>query len=406
MAYSSDRSLTLGYTIALSIVAAMSLLSHLTLEGVIRSNEGAGAVINVSGRQRMLSQRIASLSAQVTLGIPGARETLKDSIVQFEQAHKTLVEGGGPQGFAPSSDPGLRALYFGGPHPLDTAVKEFIGLAREVTVLDAGDPSAAAVSRRIYDQADKPLLDALNEVVTFHQSASEAHLGTLKQLQTASLLVVIGTLVLEAMLIFRPMVDRLRRSMAELRLMASTDPLTGALNRRSFNDRLDLELGRSSRTGQTLSLMLLDADHFKAINDRYGHGVGDAVLRMIVTILKGSLRAADAVGRIGGEEFVVLMPDTTLAQAELVANRCRETIALNRVPTSKSAVGVTVSIGVDVVQLEPRAFEAVLVRADTALYAAKAGGRNQVRVVAPPEPVAAAARPDPEVERTFSPGVA
>jgi diguanylate cyclase (GGDEF)-like protein/PAS domain S-box-containing protein len=171
----------------------------------------------------------------------------------------------------------------------------------------------------------------------------------------------------------------------QLRSLAMVDSLTGAANRRHFVELAQRERERSLRSGASLSLCMFDADHFKAVNDQYGHVAGDHVLSALAQAAKGALRASDVLGRLGGEEFAVLLPDTDLAGAMIVAERVRVAVAKTEVHSSEvraagvpGSIHVTVSIGVAELRGD-EPIEAVLKRADRALYAAKDLGRDRVQ---------------------------
>ena len=165
-----------------------------------------------------------------------------------------------------------------------------------------------------------------------------------------------------------------QRSLDEMEQQARTDPLTGLLNRRAFGDVAARAMAQARRRGQPLSVVLVDIDHFKQINDVHGHATGDAVLVDVARRLESQVRAGDACARFGGEEFLVLLPDTAAAQAVTVAEKLRS--ALQSSPTVAglpltASFGVAGSEGLD-------ALDRVLEGADRALYRAKAAGRNRV----------------------------
>lgn len=174
---------------------------------------------------------------------------------------------------------------------------------------------------------------------------------------------------------------RLRRANTALRKLATTDPLTGVGNRRELDERLQLELRRASRSLEPLSLLFLDVDHFKKYNDRFGHEAGDAVLARLATLLQQTVRSSDTVARFGGEEFVILLPDTDEEGARTLAEKLRETVA-HRLP---GAVPVTASLGAATCR-PPTGRSAdfrmqarrLLASADRAVYEAKHVGRNRV----------------------------
>ena len=168
----------------------------------------------------------------------------------------------------------------------------------------------------------------------------------------------------------------------KLREMATTDELTGLLNRRAFLLALDAEIRRSARNGARLALALIDLDHFKSVNDRFGHAGGDEVLRSFAEIARATMRSSDLIGRLGGEEFAVLMPDTDPVESGIAGERLRDAMARRRIVLSSGAQAtVTVSIGVARLTRDEER-DRLLVRADEALYDAKDSGRNRMRLAA------------------------
>jgi diguanylate cyclase (GGDEF)-like protein len=163
----------------------------------------------------------------------------------------------------------------------------------------------------------------------------------------------------------------------ELRILATTDPLTGVYNRRRLLELGEYECLRENRNRRGLSLLALDIDHFKRVNDTHGHGVGDETLVRFVQACSACLRAMDTLGRSGGEEFAVLLPETTLAEACAVAERMRAAVAECVMAGPQDSFRITVSIGV--AQLRPgESFDDLTVRADLQLYGAKDAGRDRV----------------------------
>jgi two-component system cell cycle response regulator len=163
--------------------------------------------------------------------------------------------------------------------------------------------------------------------------------------------------------------------------LATTDALTRLLNRRALLDRISVEVDRARRFKSHLSLLMVDIDHFKAINDRYGHLVGDAVLRQLAAMLASLARTIDVVARYGGEEFIVILPETMLDGAIIFAERMRERAERHVFDIgAKQPIHLTCSVGVATFP-SPRvaSTEDLFARADEALYRAKSGGRNQVR---------------------------
>ena len=165
----------------------------------------------------------------------------------------------------------------------------------------------------------------------------------------------------------------------ELRRQAHIDYLTGVHNRRHFMERAEQELSRAHRYGSPLSMLMLDIDHFKQINDRYGHKVGDIVLKAVADLCHATFRDVDILGRLGGEEFAVLLPETDQHFAVDAAERLRETITNARIPLAEGLpVTFSVSIGVSSLSSPDDNIDVLLSLADKALYAAKESGRNRV----------------------------
>jgi diguanylate cyclase (GGDEF)-like protein len=159
--------------------------------------------------------------------------------------------------------------------------------------------------------------------------------------------------------------------------LATTDGLTGLLNHRTFQGRLDEHVAHAQRYGKRLSLILCDIDHFKAVNDTYGHPVGDVVLKGVARTLAREARATDLVARYGGEEFAVVMPETDAAGALAIAERIRERIAAFSFDTGQGPLAVTMSLGVATFPDDGAKKAALVERADACLYDAKRGGRNR-----------------------------
>ena len=175
-----------------------------------------------------------------------------------------------------------------------------------------------------------------------------------------------------------------RHEMEEkLRILSQTDSLTGLWNRRRFAEMATEELTRALRYAHPVSVLIFDIDHFKRINDNFGHLVGDEVLVTLAGIVLGCTRESDSVARWGGEEFTILMPYTALAAAASVAEKIRERVAQHEFP---NGLRLTVSIGVAEWQLRDEPVDAVVSRADDALYRAKDAGRNRIILASPASP--------------------
>ena len=164
----------------------------------------------------------------------------------------------------------------------------------------------------------------------------------------------------------------------ELARLATLDPLTGIYNRRTMVDLAERELARATRAGTRVAALMLDLDHFKQVNDRYGHAAGDEVLRQFVATAQRCLRKQDLIGRYGGEEFFILLPDTSREEALLVAQRLRTEVEHTRAAVRDISIAFTISVGLAHSGHSGFDLDALLRDADAALYCAKERGRNQV----------------------------
>jgi diguanylate cyclase (GGDEF)-like protein len=168
-----------------------------------------------------------------------------------------------------------------------------------------------------------------------------------------------------------------RQAEKKLRELATTDPLTKLLNRRSLLEVAEYELLQRQRHPEPLAFVLADIDHFKAINDLHGHAAGDTVLQAVSAILQQAVREQDSVARWGGEEFLILMPNTTLEAASTVAERLRQQISSIEVPIRGQDIQISMTFGVSCHRMN-ESVDALINRADVALYRGKIAGRNQV----------------------------
>jgi diguanylate cyclase (GGDEF)-like protein len=173
----------------------------------------------------------------------------------------------------------------------------------------------------------------------------------------------------------------LRRRNVQLRILANTDPLTRLKNRRSFYENAEREYDRCRRYNNKMSVLVFDLDHFKKVNDSYGHEAGDIVLYNISQFVRGKLRNCDTIGRLGGEEFAILLPETNIDQAMILGQRLLEQTAALPVQYGKDTINQTLSIGIAMYRQGDDSFDELMKRADQALYRAKNNGRNRMESI-------------------------
>ena len=172
----------------------------------------------------------------------------------------------------------------------------------------------------------------------------------------------------------------LERANEKLAKLSMTDRLTGLLNRGTWENLVDAEYERYRRYGQATTLVMFDIDHFKPVNDNYGHLAGDEVIRHTAQTTRNNIRQSDSAGRYGGEEFGIILPETDAENARLLCERIRESIEKSTVETSAGNITYTISMGIAQLTDEPENYMQWMQKADEALYAAKESGRNRVVV--------------------------
>lgn len=403
------RELTWRYVVALLLVASLSTAAWFSMNLVITEQESTASVVNISGRQRMLSQRMALL-ANLLVSAPRAqrpeiRAKLEQALDLMDKSHRALLNGSAELHLPARQSPAVHAMYFEGPDALNSQVEIYLHTVKDL--LESPDeqltPRNAAL-QYITRVASGLLVDGLNRMVNQYQLEGEQAIQRLARAETAVWLATLLLLLLEAWLIFRPLAahtslaisrlqdavnalrkheekleDVVRQRTLELELQAHSDYLTEVNNRRHFMTLAEAELVRSVRYEKTLSLFMIDIDWFKSVNDLHGHKAGDLVLKKMADIARHTLRAVDIIGRIGGEEFAVILPETDLLGAQDVAERLRAAVAASEVAQEFGLpISITISIGVaEKVSAEDN-IDLLLHRADQALYRAKEEGRNRV----------------------------
>lgn len=380
----SFSSLTLRYVVALTLIAMLSFISYLNMNQMIQNEQKTAALINISGRQRMLTQKMALYSVELAHEPDSdrriwLRSQLAGTTTEIEMAHLRLSKGELGSSFQVPAD-------------VSEKIGAYIAGGYELAALpDTGFPEEAMKRAKWMDQTASELLHLVDKVVNQQQKKSEDRINRLLYLQGIGVVATFLVLLLEALFLFRPMIQTIRRETEKLvelnrtlERLSSSDGLTGIANRRYFDDYLNREWLRGVRNGTGLAVVLLDVDHFKLFNDTYGHQGGDDCLRQVAGTLQSVLkRPTDLAARYGGEEFAAILPQTDEAGALAVAEQIRKAIEDLHIRHASSPVStwVTVSIGVASFNVcQEGRQDTLLAAADQALYQAKRTGRNQVKV--------------------------
>ena len=374
------RNMTLTYVLSLSVIAGLSIIVHFMLDRIILEQNDTAIVVNISGQQRMLSQRISLLTLEyLNTGAVEFKDDANKSLSIMQKNHQFLLkshfESVQNNQLSPLSEP-MQNLYFGSPQNVDDKIKQFSELISQSLKLDIDINKVQ--DRRFWRLAKTSLLDSLHSVVKQYEIESLSKVNELRSAQDIVVAIILLTILIEALFIFRPMVSKIARFAERLQKDANSDHLTGLFNRRAFAILAKKAVADSVRYKDPLTLLTFDIDHFKAINDTYGHDFGDKALQHISSIIKDSVRESDTVARFGGEEFVVLLPRTSEANARVLAEKVRHNIENLPLTLDKTLIKMTVSCGFSQFSLSEANVVATLKRADDGLYQAKNQGRNRV----------------------------
>ena len=376
--------MTLMYSFSLTVIAVLSVVIHFMLDDIILVQKSTGEMINLSGQQRMLSQRSSAFALEyLYTGDEQAKQaaltglkTLQDNHARLLREHERALAEGRPSPLSPA----LQKLYFQPPVCIDAQLKQYAQLLQE-SLNATPRPIPTPKSLAFLNLARTDLLQGFHQIVTQYELESTERINKLRQIQRMVLGIVILTLMLEAWYIFRPMVNKITGLTHELHKEATHDALSGLLNRRAFYAKLDQAIVGYQTHQRPFSLFLLDLDHFKRINDQYGHIAGDRVIQAVGQLLNASTRASDCCGRLGGEEFGVLLWGCTQAKAYERAEQIRQQMEGLVVDFMEQQVPVRCSGGVAEFQ-DGSSEELLYAEADAALYEAKQQGRNQIRMAA------------------------
>lgn len=374
-----DSGFRLRYRALLLLLVLITITSHTLTILQVQANQFSAKIINDAGKQRMLTQRIASFCLQLDAGHPNARTVLENTVTQFTKHHAALnknIEHRNHLLIYRVID--IQYARVVSATIASNAIEQYLAAAQTMLSTDPVSSDYREAYRFIVTQANEPILNAIEKMVLDEQKIAEAQIARVQKIQKISLISILATTLIGLFAVFNPMA----KNASYLRRLASIDALTGTLNRRAFLQRTNDELLRAKRYLKPMSLLAIDVDHFKQINDRYGHSGGDAALVSLANTLQQQLRSSDALGRWGGEEFLIVLAETHSNEASMVAERYRQLLADLSVIYGTETIKMTVSIGVASLALENGSVssEQLIEHADQALYTAKRNGRNQVVV--------------------------
>lgn len=306
-------------------------------------------------------RKLANLSARDAAALTASEERYR-ALIESTSDMIGLVDRTGIFTYENSS--ALRVLGYRSTDLLGRHPTEFVA------------PDAVGDTMRLFQASlDRPGLPTIAELTLLHKD------GRRRDFEVVATNFLHVPAISGVVLNLRDITER-KELMARLEMLSETDLLTGALNRRGFIRMAEREFERARRRQERLTIIMVDLDHFKAINDRFGHAAGDLVLASAAACCRLQTRESDLLGRLGGEEFAILLTDGNVGAAHMVITRLCKAIAASRVASIKGDVSVTASFGIATVDPGREDLDAALIRADAALYEAKNAGRNCIRISA------------------------
>jgi len=382
------------YVIGLAAIALLAITSSLVVGGALTRQESDARVVNAAAGQLISSFELEKASAAL-MGSETAKErqtalaALDATKEEMVRTHAGLSLGSDALGLPGDNSPRVAAML----ESVETHLQSLLGAVEAVAL----EPDAAERSAALSAWAGL-FRSEMEALVSEYGREAEERVRSLEKFEIILLEAMLVLLLLEGLFLYRPAAkqirlgwrERERRHSAErnydqvrLNYLAQFDPLTGLANRSLLWDRLDHAIVRARREGGIVTLMFVDLDDFKAVNDQYGHGTGDALLRNVAERLEGTVRESDTVARLGGDEFTVVLEGQHRPEfAGIVAQSILEALAAPYRIGGRE-IFMTASIGIVVYPLDGDVVDDLVRDADTAMYAAKEAGRNNFQFFTP-----------------------
>lgn len=397
------------YMVAISLIAILATAAFVILIMALHSTDSTAYIVNISGKQRMLSQRIASFSQQYhylnyenkNINTNELRNKLKLAIDEMREANIALSTGVFKNRDNIELSKKINELYYKETN-LKKRVEQYLDLAQKILDSNKQEESKNLLTELL--TLSNGLLFSLNEAVLQYQKEGEEKIFFIQSLEMIAWIITIFTLLLEIIFIFKPMANKIYHLFQKIELMknnlekevktrtfeleqtnqklnylASHDPLTGVKNRLNLEVELKEVIEEYKQRNTNFCVAIFDIDWFKKINDKYGHDVGDFVLKEVTNVFKGCIKEHDNVYRTGGEEFVVVLSKVNYEDALHKIETIRDKVEKNIFYFKQIDLTLTISAGFyhpDIIKVDD--VNIILKLADNALYRAKQTGRNKV----------------------------
>ena len=372
------------YLGTLAFIAILISVSIIIIDYIAAEESRMVEVNDIGGRQRMLSERVVHLLLEYAVETDAAArddivELLNLSLVAFDRTHNLLIRGHLSNGQNVIFSDNIDDIFFGAPEYLDKKARIFIYNTREV--LDR-EWSPTLISnyylKQLREAAKQDLHSSMEVLAAQYTKNSKIRISQLRMVVAGLLGSIVIVVFGVGVFVFIPMFRRIENQEQELHKKAYIDPLTNCHNRRSFLTNAGTAFERSRRYDHTFAVLYIDIDHFKSINDTHGHAVGDEAIKQMTRICEENIRDSDILGRLGGDEFGIILQECGLDYATQTAEKLRSCVSDHIIPGDTTAIRISISIGaVTIIESDDDAFD-ILKRADKNLYEAKQMGRNLV----------------------------
>ena len=372
------------YLGTLAFIAILISASIIIIDYIAAEESSMVEVNDIGGRQRMLSERVVHLLLEYAVETDaGARDDIIElinlSLVAFDKTHNLLIRGHLSSGQTVLFSDNIDDIFFGAPEYLDKKARIFIYNTREVL---GREWSPILISnyylKQLREAAKQDLHSSMEALAAQYTENSQVRITRLRMVVAALLGGIVIVVFGVGIFVFIPMFRRIEHQEQELHKKAFIDPLTNCHNRRSFLANAGTAFERSRRYDHTFAVLYIDIDHFKSINDTHGHAVGDEAIKQMTRICEENIRDSDVLGRLGGDEFGIILQECGLDYATQTAEKLRSCVSDHIIPGDTTAIRISISIGaVTIIASDDDAFD-ILKRADKNLYEAKQMGRNLV----------------------------
>ena len=372
------------YLTAFALIALLITASIIIIDFIAAEESHMVEVNDIGGRQRMLSERTVHLLLEYAVEDD---KTARDHIVElielslqtFDKTHKLLIRGYLSENQMVHFSDSIDNIFFDEPEYLDEKARIFIYNTREVLGREwSAEFLSSYYLKQLREATKQDLHNSLEALATQYTINSKSRITRLRIIVAILLGGIVVVLCTVGAFVFNPMFKRIETQEQDLHKMAYIDPLANCHNRRSYLSNADTTFERSRRYNHTFAILFIDIDHFKEINDKYGHAIGDDAIKEMTQVCQDNIRESDILGRIGGDEFGVILQECGLEYAILTAEKLRKRVSDHIISSDDGTIRFSISVGAATLTDQDKDVYDILKRADKNLYEAKRTGRNLV----------------------------